>query len=281
MKILAASGLMIFLGFVQLYGFQWPSDPDYVVRFFCEFQESGVSKGIRFDKPDTIKPFDSGKVVYRYLPDPFSPLPGGGPSVLVLEHENGFQSVYEGLESDQVKRIPDEVSKNSFISTLPNQEGYLFKIRDARLQRLVNPLMLLPGLDDRRPPEMAAMHLVGEDGAVYNLSQTTEIPAGSYKVYVFVRDQVRAASSRMLMPYSVSIYNLGSLLAEKKLDAILHENAILSLQDGTPVKNMYNQEGFLNLGEMVLNSGDASLEIRMEDFFGNKQTDNFSFTVMR
>ena len=83
-----------------------------------------ISKGLRFKEPESVRPFDSGKVVYRYCPDPFSALPGYQPSLLVLEHENGFQSIYEGLDSADVGDVSPFVSSGQLISEHPSAGSY-------------------------------------------------------------------------------------------------------------------------------------------------------------
>lgn len=274
--------VVLFICFsLPVAAFQWPSDPDRIVRSFCEAGDQRIHKGLQFGQPEFIRPFDSGDVVFRYIHDPFSPLPGGDSSLLVLQHENGFQSVYEGLSDETVKAVPARVSQDVMIDANPDLEDYRFCIRDARLKRLVNPLLILPGLNDRLPPELLSLYILAEDGTIVQIDQGVVITAGGYDVYIHVEDRVDRKNPLVLLPYIVSLYNLGSLQAERKLDTLIQTGNQLSLQDGILLKDVYDSEGNLFLGSMVLNSGSASLEVSMEDFYGNEGSRHFSFTVVR
>ncbi len=275
--------LILFLFMISpvISAFQWPSDPEFLTYSFCVELEYGISKGLRFEGAESVRPFDSGKVVYRYSPDPFSPLPGNQPSLLVLEHENGFQSVYKGLESADVGNVPPFVSSGQMITEHPFTGTYGFYIRDARLKRLVNPLLLLPGLNDVQAPDLLTLRLYSPDGDVYDIKQNVSIPAGIYGVYVQVRDRINRKNPLELMPYTISLYNLGTLEAERKLDTLVQAGDVLSLQDGVPAEDLYNDESFLYLGEMLLNSGTTSFELTMEDFFGNELSVDYGFQVLR
>ena len=281
MKNTLTAFCLLFALVLPLGAFQWPSEPDSITRSFCEVSEQSVLKGIHFTSPGSIRPFDAGELVFRSVPDPFSPLPGGKDSLLVIQHENGFQSVYEGLDPTVVISVADRISSSDYLDPEPLISSYRFSIRDARLERLVNPLLLLPGLNDHTPPEMSSLCLVSKEGERFQIEENRSLPAGSYLVYARVSDRIRKKGELEMMPYCISLYNLGSLQAERKLDTLVQTGPVLSLQDGIPLQDLYDEEGCLYLGEMVLNSGTASIEITMEDFFGNESSRMFSFTVMR
>ena len=56
---------------------------------------------------------------------------------------------------------------------------------------------------------------------------------------------------------------------------------MLSLQDGVSAEDLYNDESFLYMGEMLLNSGAASFELTIEDFFDNELSVDYGFKVLR
>ncbi|OQY34569.1 MAG: hypothetical protein B6241_04675 [Spirochaetaceae bacterium 4572_59] len=281
MRTYCVALLILICHSLPVVAFQWPSDPDRIIKSFCEVEDQKIYRGLQFSQPELIRPFDAGDVVFRYIQDPFSPLPGGGSSLLVLQHENGFQSVYEGLSDETVKTVPSRVTQDMMIDANPDLEEYRFCIRDARLTRLVNPLLILPGLNDRIPPELLSLHLLAEDGTLFPVVQRMVIPAGGYDVYIHVIDKVAKKNPLVLLPYMVSLYNLGSLQAERKLDTLIQRDNHLSLQDGISLKNIYDKDGNIFLGSIILNSGSASMEVAMEDFYGNKESRQFNFSVVR
>ena len=268
--------------FSQLSAFQWPSDPQGLSDSFSFPSEGGVFKGLSFHNSESVKPFDHGQVVYQYDPDPFSPSPLANSSLLVLEHENGFQSIYRGLPSESFATFSDSISSSDFLYRGGDAlEKYFFTIRDARLGRLVNPLLLLPGLNDSVPPRLLGMLLVDSNGAEFQIFPDRSVPAGVYKAFIHVEDRFNSRDDLVVMPFSVSLYNLGTLLARRRLDSLVQRGNAIALQDGVPVDEIFNSSGYLSLGDIMLNSGTASLEVVMEDFFGNESIETFSFRVLR
>ncbi len=266
----------------QLSAFQWPSDPRGLAGTFALPAGDSVFKGLSFEQVETVNPFDQGRVVYKYEPDPFSPSPFTDSALLVLEHDNGFQSIYRGLPPGSVEDLPDRVSPSDYLyrGEDPLSE-YCFTIRDARLGRLVNPLLLLPGLNDSVPPRLEEVLLVDSNGAEFLISPDRSVPAGVYKAFLHVEDRFSSRDDLLVMPFSVSLYNLGTLLAQRRLDSLVQRDNTIALQDGVSVEDVFNAAGYLFLGDITLNSGTASLEVVMEDFFGNESIETFSFRVLR
>jgi len=265
--------------------FQWPSETESLTLTFGQREEAGMVKGLRFEHPGSVMPLDYGEVVFRHVPGPFSPLPGGDESILVLEHANGFQSVYTGLDSSSAGFGKNRLAAGDYICRpaasdegLPG--GYTFYVRDARLKRLVNPLMLLPGIADHLAPDILSIRLEGVGGQ-YELTSGSEVPAGTYSVLIRSEDHVSRRNPLVMAPYLYSLYSHGTLQAERRMDALLQAEHALSLQDGTPRETLYNSEGYLNLGQLVLTSGTASLEVSVGDIQGNERTAMFTFLVVR
>ena len=273
--------LLLSVSLTYLFAFQWPSDPKSLNHTFSQPEGDEVFKGLSFDQTQSVKPFDQGKVVYRFTPDPFNPGPLIDSSLLVLEHDNGFQSIYRGLPSENVENLSPEVDPGDYLYQGDALDEYCFTIRDARLSRLVNPLLLLPGLNDSVPPRMEEIVLVDAGGAEFLISPDRDVPAGTYKAFILARDQLGRQKEPAVMPFSISLYNLGTLLAQRRMDSLVQRENDLALQDGVPVEDIYNPHGYLYLGDITLNSGAASLEVIMEDFFGNERVETFNFRVLR
>ncbi len=269
------------LAVLKIFSFQWPSDPQALDKTFAQPYSGGIFYGLEFNSPREVKPFDQGKVLYRYSPDPFSPLAIRDSSLLIIEHDNGFQSLYQGLPSQDIDHLSSELYSYEIISQDTDIGRYGFFIRDARLGRLVNPLLLLPGLNDGIPPELYRLTLMDSDGLEFPVMNEMSIPAGVYQVYARVLDRLGKSSVPEVLPFSLSLYNLGTLLAQRRMDTLVQSEQRLSLQDGVPLENLFNSLGDLYLGQITLNSGSASFELVMEDFFGNEKTVILNFNVLR
>ncbi len=267
--------LLFFTGLCVLPALQWPVAADGISSSFLD-EERG-EPFFEFENYDSMRPFDTGEVVFRYAPDSFGALSGAGEAILVLEHENGFQSIYSGIDEQELRLDRDRLSVGEFLRA-PGSErepGYCrFAIRDAQLNQLVNPFILLPSVEDRTAPEVESVVLV-HGGDEYILEDGLSLKSGRYSIYVDGRDPYGKGMFRM--PYAYLLYNLGSLMLERRLDAVRQGEQGLAFKDGQAVDSVFSREGYVYLGTVHLTSGQAVLEVSLIDVQGNE--DSLSYVV--
>ena len=278
--------VLLFLTALSASALQWPVDIDSMSSSFLEDRDGVVQTGLVFEGYDTMHPFDNGEVVYRYIPEAYGALPQGDSSLLVLSHDNGFQSIYTGITGQETRSDRSRLSAGEFLKA-PAESGdegagfCRFSIRDAKLNQIVNPLILLPVPADSRSPRLVSVILQDEDNSFELMSGEEELvlPAGNYSVYVKAEDFTNRGVRQM--PYSFSLYNLGTLLLERKLDALQQQGGDRVFQDGTSMVSVFSMPEYLLLGDIVMTSGRSIMEISMEDIHGNEGSESFDIEVHR
>jgi len=273
--------ICILLPAFQLSAIQWPVKITYLESTFLENYRGAAFPGLVFRGYDSMRPYDYGEVIFRFSPDDYSALAPVGESMLVLEHENGFQSIYTNLSAGEIRNDRDRLSSGEFLKSPENGEGTgfcHFYIRDALQNQLVNPLILLPAIQDKSNPVIESV-ILSEGGNDYELKEGLTLPVGPYGVYIRGVDNPQSGIRQS--PFGYSLYNLGILQLERTLDAVIQANHELAFQDGTPIRTVFSRPGYLYLGEISLISGQSRLEISLVDVSGNETTKAFNIQVFR
>jgi len=266
---------------VHLSAIQWPVDISCLDSTFLENYNGEAFPGLVFTNYDSMRPYDSGDVIFRFSPEDYSALPSVGDSMLVLEHENGFQSIYTNLSADETRDDREKLSSGEFLKSpdgKKNQGSCHFYIRDALQNRLVNPLLLLPVIHDTSDPVIESI-IISDGRREYELTEGLSIPAGSYGV--FIRGVDNPKSGIKQSPYRYFLYNLGVLKLERTLDAVIQKNHQLAFQDGTPLETVFSKPGYLFLGDIPLISGQSRLEVSLVDVSGNESNRAYDIQVYR
>ncbi|MBF9016127.1 MULTISPECIES: hypothetical protein [unclassified Oceanispirochaeta] len=266
------------------YALQWPVDIEYMTSSFLEERSGTVQSGLVFEGYDSMRPYDYGETIFRYVPEAYGALPGEGDSMLVLEHENGFQSIYSGISPSEARQDRNRLSAGEYLKA-PSEDNEFstcyFYIRDAHLNQLVNPMILLPVPDDSVIPLIKSVILMDGDRSFELMGgmKDRSMPVGNYEVFVKAVDMTNRAVIQM--PYSYALYNLGSLLLERELDALVLKDAQRVFKDGKTLDSVFSMPSYLSLGEIILTSGQALLEISVTDIHGNEGSRSFQLQVFR
>lgn len=83
------------------------------------------------------------------------------------------------------------------------------------------------------------------------------------------------------MPYAYFLYNLGTLMLERYLDAVRQDEYGLAFKDGQSLDSVFGKEGYVYLGTVNLTSGQSDLEISLTDIQGNETNRSYMLQVYR
>lgn len=123
-----------------LASWDWPDEPDRIISSFGMSWGGDFERGLRFRAVgQRVAAWHSGELIWISQSDNSSDIPGQ--SIIVLEHENGFRSVYSGLESRP--NINRSIGRGEWIG-YADKEAWQFQIIDTQNSRIVNPAILLP-----------------------------------------------------------------------------------------------------------------------------------------
>lgn len=204
--------------------------------------------------------------------------------MLVLEHENGFQSIYSRITPSETRQDRDRVSAGEYLKAPLGEEAAFscsFFIRDSQLNQMVNPMVLLPVPDDDLSPRIESFILRDGERSIElkGRNEDFSVPAGNYQVYIRAVD-ISDGGGRQ-MPYSYALYNLGSLLLEREMDAVVLQEKGRSFKDGQTLESVFSMTSYVRMGELILTSGQSILEISVTDVRGNEGHESFQLQVLR
>jgi hypothetical protein len=253
----------------------WPLPEDEVTGSLGSDTGRGYSPGLLFPESDEdVRMYLEGELIYYSGPDECGvPLNTG--EAVIFQHDNGFRSLYMGVE------IADGVTRRSFLlenDILGRARSLLFMIRDIKLSHYVNPLNLLPPMEDERAPVIREVRLYDGDRPV-TVRNRMSLPAGEYSLYVNTGDVL--SSSGELPPYEIQAFYLGDLAAERKFDFLnfIGGEFYLHGDEDAPWRELYAREDFIYLGQISLKTGQAVLDISVKDYYGNTRLLTYIFTV--
>lgn len=245
------------------FAWDWPVLDGEVVTVFGA--NGGKSLGIQIaGSAQDVLAAEAGEVIFAADgSDCLQCLPSVLGSFVVVHHERGFRTVYGHL-AEIAETIGDSnaVSSGSRIGVLGQSGGALgmrlhFQVVDSRRGVVVNPLLLLPALQDQEPPVVRAIEL-------------EPVPDEPNRRRVVV-SSVDEMGGRALLPYGFELLIDGQLQREVVLDTLRvdERSGDITTSDGYPIDAIVRSNGSVDLGVYPIVSGVTEIEIVIRDQNGN------------
>lgn len=275
--------LLVVLMNIDLSGYQWPIAGGFLTASFGENNLNSFLKGIRISGYGSIvSPFLEGEIIYYSMEsDSLTSVMG---NMRVMQHENGFRSIYGHLENTFQEPDQFELTENDQLGIVGNtgrsyEKSLFLMIFDTELNQYVNPQIILPPSGDANAPEISRV-LLTRNGKTTDLKEKNILAPGIVDIAVDVIDSGSTGVSIKTVPYSISLFYLGNEINLIKYDTLKEERGELILQGGRPVSfdNLY-RDGNIYLGQINLSKGIAFLEISASDISGNNTTRTFQLTI--
>ena len=284
--------ICFFLNSVFLFSLQWPVEKPVVKSNFGEKSGSYYNTGIDIisQNPDVLA-VDNGEIVYYQEENQFSALPSGLGNFIVIEHERLIRTTYAHLDNNFAGKEKVTVTAGEAIGKIGDSGSsngrYLhFELADREFGELVNPLILLPGINDKSKPVIKEVFLKNSVGIQYRtLENGGEIKAGKYDLSVIVYD----ISENMkyfcqIAPYRIKVYINGEESLSIVYNAIKKSGNYLVLSSNNRnVKDYYIDDNNwqIYLGQFDFKPGATRIEISATDFKGNETTKEFKIISAR
>ena len=206
-RIIRPFMMLAFLGAVGFVGFSldWPADAG-LFRFGFGSQRQGFLKGVEFGLTDSVvRATADGELVFLAT----GKLPGGfpiaGKALLVVAHDSSMISIYTGLEPspDLGERILVRTGDVlAYSRPAGSESGMSYFFYDAREERFLNPVVVLPALPDERSPVFRSV-VLRTDGSDTPLEQNRSYRQGSYELILDVIDSSVTGGSSP--PYEIRV----------------------------------------------------------------------------
>lgn len=266
------------LAMILLGAWQWPLDPQLLSTGFGSLRSTGgLERGLRFDADgEDVSAVADGTVVFREKGESGGEgLPGKG-GIVVLDHENGFRSIYSGLRAEGLTRGERILSGRSIGRAGPG--AVRVEIWDRTEGWYANPLLLLEILPDERAPVVSDIRIVSERDETVQTSipsyNRAAHPAGEAEVHIRLGGESGLARSSR-----VQLTRGGVTVHEVVAERIVSEEVdrLVWSQGERSADELYDEDGWLRLGGIsVPEGGRTSFTVRAFDSRGGQQTRLFT-----
>lgn len=250
-------------------GWDWPVPGGFVVAGIGPYREGAILPGILIaGNRESVQAAADGEVVFALDPQECRHcLPSVLGTTVVLHHERGFRTVYGHLES--MRDLRGGVISGTVLGDLGQSGAALgrrlfFQVVDSQRGVAVNPLLVLPAVQDSEPPRIGAVDLV-QPNAPSEVVENRRIAAEIVDVLP------TAGREAEVFPYSVELLVDGQLKFELVLDAIGVDDAGGGwiTVGGVRLSDVANGSGRLDLGMYPVVPGVTVIEVIATDHVGN------------
>ncbi|MEE8440480.1 MAG: M23 family metallopeptidase [Spirochaetia bacterium] len=271
-RLLVVFGLLIAVAAPGI-AWQWPTKTVSVSVAFGQSSGGAYSQGVELTGGvQPVYPVANGTVIYVRGPREDSPRQLG--TTVVVEHDRGFLSLYGHLEEGTTPAAGTVVTESTQIGVV-GQTGaaggptLFFSILDTESGAYVNPLLLLPVVEDVVAPTVISV-LAQSETSLHNLGVGSKLPTGEYRLLVESEDRWTDAGD-LVTPYSVVVLVDGREQMVITHDRIVFTDGFPRVQPGPPVPHdglHSGERGYLT-DQITVPIGRTLIEVIVSDFSGN------------
>ncbi len=269
--------------------FEWPVSNVQLVSTFGQSRWGDYFKGVElYSDEGRVEPVDSGEIIFRSTENPAGPhrCPSGLGNMAVVQHERGIRSVYGHL-AEPVDPNLTSINQNQVLGKTGSSgmvEGrFLYlQIIDSEVARYVNPLLSLPSIADRVRPNVEDL-VLSNSIADYPLRNGLRIRQGEYVLRLRAYDTSAALDTfRPMAVYSVKLYINGEERQSFSFESLAVKNwkTVPAGRDDLPHQVLYGTGEKISLRSVVLQPGEAIIEVVTADFAGNESIRTTRIQVM-
>jgi hypothetical protein len=257
----------------------WPVEKRLLTGTFGENRKDHFHGGIDISGGEQeVRPIADGEVLFTFEEgEDCAALPSGLGSFVVIEHDKELRSVYAHLKKGSVIAGAEKVKQTDVIGIIgdsgsSNGKHLHLTLIDREFDQVVNPLLILPPIPDKRFPEVRSVQLRQGQNVVDVYNGITVVP-GLMDIILDVRDSAENTKLYVPMaPFKVSGYANGEELFQVNYEALREKDGTLILEKSAEKSfpQFYREEWKIKPGTIQLNPGDVRLEISVQDFAGNE-----------
>lgn len=278
--------LFVLLFFTELFALEWPTDTQNFLRLFGQrIGENMFEQGLSFENAATVRAADDGILLItldkRYGTGAFPSTLG---NALVFLHDDGLQTVYGNLDDTTVFRSRVVTEANTVIGRTGNSgwghsNALIFQVSDNQKKVYINPLLLLPSVNDKIAPQIQNIMVVNEQHTVFQINGQKNVRQGSYELYADITDTT-VQGGRSFSPFRITIFVNGANIRTIPFETITQKDEAAYL--GTTAFTdtlLYKRKDALYLGNIILTRGKSDILITARDITGNEKSERFTIQV--
>jgi hypothetical protein len=257
----------------------WPLAKPQPAALFGTSAYGGFVTGVELSSDaDLVKAADDGELAFVFDGNNASRIPSAIGSYMAVEHQRGIVGVYAELTEGSASSYLKKVNKGNILGTAgasgwTKGSGLSFKLFDRAAGRWVNPLLLMPPLDDKAQPLIRSAALM-RDGKLYPLGETKSLPQGQYTVVVDAVDSLQASwTAAAPAPYFLRVVVDGAKAGELSFDVAEQKGGKLMIGSQSPrsFNDCYLPDGKIILASRVFARGKSVIQILVRDYAGNER----------
>lgn len=265
----------------SLAAWQWPLSAFDIEVSFGAPTGTGVSPGLDLvSESGPVLPADDGEVIFAVdAARGAGGIPHGLGSFVVIEHDGGFRSLYAHLDRSgtpgqsgvSAGDALGEVGRTGFSGG--NTLG--FRIIDAERGAYVNPMILLPELEDGTAPAIVDATLFRGNRS-FPVRTGVSLPVGPAELTARVFDPAADGPYRSeATPRSVVVFVNGQEVFSLVMETLEGADGEVRFAGAQDAASVYTDDGLLRLGRVDIGPGNNLIEIIAEDHAGNERVVSF------
>jgi len=260
-----------------LAAMDWPASDAALVRNFGWNDRGSPVLGAVFEGDGDALAVEDGELIFYY---PGANAAGRLPSPLgrwaAVDHGDGLISIYSRL-NEATERHPVKIKKSeplaaAGISGWSNRKGFYFMLYDRRERCWVNPLMIIAPYPDARAPQIVSVALRDSSGAQVSPAGLWSLSQGRYTITVHAEDTMLSFMDRPLAPWRIISSVNGVEVGSLSFETISARGGRLMVGGLAPVRQIYAPFPAFEAGAVLLNRGQVTLEVIVQDIAGNSRS---------
>lgn len=261
--------------------FTWPVEQATVTSTYGESRWDHFHDGIDIISTDyTIKAAEKGKLLFFWDKSlfPLDNYPGGG-NFKVLAHADGRCTIYMHLEDGMPFKTAytagDPIGRMGNTGHSINRHLH-FSILSHKDQLSVNPLSILPKIEDASPPVIAELAFrIGDRYTIIRDKANIRLTR-HYPLLVKIVDSMRGREN--LGVFRLSVTHNGREVAHEEFGRISFSKGRLTV-NGKEFDELFDPKGYYRVSGITYVSGDNVFTIQASDFAGNTAEKKYTITV--
>lgn len=239
-----------------------------------------IERGITYSDSESVRASGHGFLLMKFQKRFGFPSAMG--NSIIIAHDNGLLSVYGNLEEDSVIEF-DNIQSGSTIartgsSAFGNPGDLPFQVIDTIQKAKLNPLLLLPEIQDKSRPALDSLVLTSSQGTDYTVYQNRRIRPGEYKICVSSYDTIGRPGVRMPV-YKTTFFVNGEEKCEMRSETLKEKDGILYYSAGSDIKIKPDSGKGTEIGSVLLRPGKNTVSIELVDLAKNSSTFNWVIWV--
>lgn len=272
--------------FTELSALEWPADTQNFLRLFGQrIGKNTFEEGLTFEDAATVRAADDGILLIaidkKYGSGAFPSTLG---NALIFLHDDGLQTIYGNLENTAVFRNRVTTESTTVIGRTGNSgwghsNALIFQVSDNQKKVYINPLLLLPSVNDKIAPQIQNIMVVNEQHTVFQINGQKNVRQGSYELYADITDTT-VQGGRSFSPFRITIFVNGANIRTIPFETILQKDEASYLGNTAFTDRLlYQRKDALYLGNIILTRGKSDILITARDITGNEKSERFTIQV--